>query len=343
MTEQHEEQQWRGKRVLVTGGLGFIGSNLVHRLHALGAQPLVVDALVPGHGGNRANLAGIEEAVEIITGDLRDRVLMENLVASQEVIFNLAGQISHEDSMRDPFTDLEHNTRAPLTLLEACRTANPEVRVVFTGTRQQYGRPQYLPVDERHPMRPVDVNGVNKWAGEYYHLLYAEVYGMRCCSLRLTNCYGPRQVTDRHTQGAFPFFIGLALAGKPITLYDEGQFRRDINYVDDVVDALLLAGASDAAAGEAFNLGSPPLTLREFVETLGEVVGGVDLHFIPYPPQRKKIEIGDTYCEYGKISRTLNWLPRTALRDGLAQTVAWHRANTHGTGASDIYRKEGPA
>jgi UDP-glucose 4-epimerase len=328
MTEQHASY-WRGKRTLVTGGLGFIGSNLVHRLHALGAQIMVVDALVPGHGGDRANLDGLGEDVEVIVGDLRDRLLMENLVATQDVIFNLAGQISHEDSMRDPFTDLEHNTRAPLTLLEACRTTNPNVRIVFTGTRQQYGRPQYLPVDERHPMRPVDVNGVNKWAGEYYHLLYHDVYGMRTCSLRLTNCYGPRQVTDRHTQGAFPFFIGLALAGKPITLYDQGQFKRDINYVDDVVEALLLAGENDAAIGEAFNLGSPPLTLREFVETLGEVIGGVDLHFIPYPPQRKQIEIGDTFCEYGKISRTLNWLPRTELRDGLRKTVAWHRAHTH--------------
>lgn len=325
---------WRGVRVLVTGGLGFIGSNLVHRLHALGARVMVVDALVPGHGGDRANLDGLGTAVEVIVGDLRDRLLMENLVATQDVIFNLAGQISHEDSMRDPFTDLEHNTRAPLTLLEACRTANPTVKIVFTATRQQYGRPQYLPVDERHPMRPVDVNGVNKWAGEYYHLLYHDVYGMRTCSLRLTNCYGPRQVTDRHTQGAFPFFIGLALAGRPITLYDQGQFRRDINYVDDVVEALLLAGEHDAAIGEAFNLGSPPVSLREFVETLGDVVGGVDLHFIPYPPARKAIEIGDTFCEYGKISRTLNWLPRTALRDGLERTVAWHRAHA---------QKEGPA
>ncbi|MGI8855245.1 MAG: NAD-dependent epimerase/dehydratase family protein [Thermomicrobiales bacterium] len=333
MIEQ-EPSYWRGVRTLVTGGLGFIGSNLVHRLHALGARVMVVDALVPGHGGDRANLDGLGTTVEVIIGDLRDRLLMENLVAAQEVIFNLAGQISHEDSMRDPFTDLEHNTRAPLTLLEACRTTNPQVKVIFTGTRQQYGRPQYLPVDERHPMRPVDVNGVNKWAGEYYHLLYHDVYGMRTCSLRLTNCYGPRQVTDRHTQGAFPFFIGLALAGKPITLYDQGQFKRDINYVDDVVEALLLAGEHDAAIGEPFNLGSPPVSLREFVETLGEVVGGVDLHFIPYPPQRKAIEIGDTFCEYGKISRTLNWLPRTSLRDGLAQTVAWHRAHA---------QKEGPA
>ena len=322
-----ERARWRGVRTLVTGGLGFIGSNLVHRLHALGATVMVVDALIPGHGGSRANLDGLGDAVEVIIGDLRDRDLMENLVATQDVIFNLAGQISHEDSMRDPFTDLEHNTRAPLTLLEACRTANPNVRVVFTGTRQQYGRPQYVPVDERHPMRPVDVNGVNKWAGEYYHLLYHEVYDMRTCSLRLTNCYGPRQVTDRHTQGAFPFFIGRALAGQPITLYDEGQFKRDINFVDDVVEALLLAGENDAAIGEAFNLGSPPVTLREFVETLGAMVGEVDVHYIPYPPQRRAIEIGDTYCEYGKISRTLNWLPRTSLRDGLRQTIAWHRAH----------------
>jgi UDP-glucose 4-epimerase len=326
MIEQ-QPSYWRGVRTLVTGGLGFIGSNLVHRLHALGARVMVVDALIPGHGGDRANLDGLGGDVEVIVGDLRDRMLMENLVATQDVIFNLAGQISHEDSMRDPFTDLEHNTRAPLTLLEACRTANPTVKIIFTGTRQQYGRPQYVPVDERHPMRPVDVNGVNKWAGEYYHLLYHDVYGMRACSLRLTNCYGPRQVTDRHTQGAFPFFIGLALAGKPITLYDEGQFKRDINYVDDVVDALLLAGEHDAAIGEAFNLGSPPVSLRAFVETLDAVVGGVDLHFIPYPPQRKAIEIGDTFCEYGKISRTLHWLPRTSLRDGLHQTVAWHRAH----------------
>lgn len=322
-----EHGKWRGVRTLVTGGLGFIGSNLVHRLHALGATVMVVDALIPGHGGTRANLDGLGNAVEVIVGDLRDRDLMENLVATQEVIFNLAGQISHEDSMRDPFTDLEHNTRAPLTLLEACRAANPTVRIVYTGTRQQYGRPQYVPVDERHPMRPVDVNGVNKWAGEYYHLLYHEVYGMRTCSLRLTNCYGPRQVTDRHTQGAFPFFIGRALAGQPITLYDEGQFKRDINFVDDVVEALLLAGENDAAIGEAFNLGSPPITLREFVETLGTVVEELDVHYIPYPPQRKAIEIGDTYCEYGKISRTLNWLPRTSLRDGLRQTIAWHRAH----------------
>lgn len=326
MTEP-QRAEWSGVRTLVTGGLGFIGSNLVHRLHALGATVMVVDALIPGHGGSRANLDGLGNAVEVIVGDLRDRVLMENLVATQQVIFNLAGQISHEDSMRDPFTDLEHNTRAPLTLLEACRTANPDVRVVFTGTRQQYGRPQYVPVDERHPMQPVDVNGVNKWAGEYYHLLYHEVYGMRTCSLRLTNCYGPRQVTDRHTQGAFPFFIGRALAGQPITLYDEGQFKRDINFVDDVVEALVLAGENDAAIGEAFNLGSPPVTLREFVETLGDVVGGVDVHYIPYPPQRRAIEIGDTYCEYGKISRTLNWLPRTSLRDGLQKSIAWHRAH----------------
>lgn len=319
--------QWRGVRTLVTGGLGFIGSNLVHRLHALGAVVTVVDALIPGHGGNRANIAGTEPDVHVIIGDLRDRPLIEDLVAGQDVIFNLAGQISHEDSMADPFTDLELNTRAPLTLLEACRAVNRDARIIFTATRQQYGKPQYVPIDERHPMNPVDTNGVHKWAGEYYHLLYHRVYGMRTCSLRLTNTYGPRQVHDRATQGVFPFWIGRALARQPILLYDGGHEIRDINYVDDVVDALLLAGMSDEAVGEAFNLGGPPVTLRQFAETLAEVVGGLDMHEVAYPPARKAIAPGDMYLEYGKISRVLHWLPQTGLRDGIRRTVDFYRSD----------------
>lgn len=315
---------WEGLPVLVTGGLGFVGSNLVHRLHALGARVTVLDALIPGHGGDRANIAGCD-SVRVVIGDVRDRPLVGDLVGGQAVIFNLAGQISHEDSMADPFTDLSLNALAPLTLLEACRHGNREARIVYTATRQSYGWPQYLPVDERHPMQPVDNNGVHKWAGETYHLLYAHVYGMRACSLRLTNCYGPRQVHDRHTQGVFPFFIGRALARLPLSLYDGGRDLRDVNYVDDVTDALLLAGASEAADGEAFNLGSPPVSLREFAETLGEVVGGVETVEVQYPPNRKAISIGDIYLEYGKISRVLHWTPKTGLRDGLAQTVAFYR------------------
>ncbi len=315
---------WEGLPVLVTGGLGFVGSNLVHRLHALGARVTVLDALISGHGGDRANVAGCD-GVRVVIGDVRDRPLVADLVSEQAVIFNLAGQISHEDSMADPFTDLSLNTLAPLTLLEACRHGNREARIIYTATRQSYGKPQYLPVDERHPMQPVDNNGVHKWAGETYHLLYAHVYGMRTCSVRLTNCYGPRQVHDRHTQGVFPFFIGRALARLPISLYDGGHELRDVNYVDDVTDALLLAGASEAADGEAFNLGSAPVSLREFAETLGEVAGGVETVEVPYPPHRKAIAIGDIYLEYGKIGRVLHWSPKTDLRDGLAKTVAFYQ------------------
>lgn len=319
--------EWCGVRTLVTGGLGFIGSNLVQRLVTLGAVVTVVDALIPGHGGDRANIAGCEADMRVVIGDLRDGPLMEDIVAGQEVIFNLAGQISHEDSMADPFTDLALNTLAPLTLLEACRHHNREARIVFTATRQSYGKPQYVPVDERHPMLPVDTNGVHKWAGEYYHLLYQRVYGMRTCSLRLTNTYGPRQVHDRHTQGVFPFWIGRALAGLPLALYDGGHELRDVNYVDDVVDALLLAGMSDAAVGEAFNLGSPPISLRQFAETLCEVVGGGELIDVQYPPERKAIAPGDTYLEYGKISRVLHWMPKTGLREGIAKTVEFYRGH----------------
>ena len=325
LTASDTDTQWQGMRVLVTGGLGFVGSNLVHRLVGLGAFVTVVDALIPGHGGNRANIAGVESTVRVVIGDLRDRPLMEAIVTGQDVIFNLAGQISHEDSMADPFTDLALNTLAPLTLLEACRSTNREARIVFTATRQSYGKPQYVPVDERHPMLPVDTNGVHKWAGEYYHLLYHRVYGMRTCSLRLTNTYGPRQVHDRHTQGVFPFWIGRALAGLPLALYDGGHELRDANYVEDVVDALLLAGTHDAAIGEAFNLGGEPVSLRQFAETLSDVVGGVELIDVPYPPNRKVIAPGDTYLEYGKISRVLHWMPRTPLREGIAKTVAFYR------------------
>lgn len=317
--------QWHGVRTLVTGGLGFIGSNLVHRLVALGAAVTVIDALIPGHGGNRANIAGVESAVRVVIGDLRDRPLVEDLVTGQDVIFNLAGQISHEDSMADPFTDLALNTLAPLTVLEACRSRNRDARVIFTATRQSYGKPQYVPVDERHPMLPVDTNGVHKWAGEYYHLLYHNVYGIRTCSLRLTNTYGPRQVHDRHTQGVFPFWIGRALAGLPLALYDGGNELRDVNYVDDVVDALLLAAMSDEAIGEPFNLGGPPVSLRQFAETLSAVVGGLELIDVIYPPDRKAIAPGNIYLEYGKISRVLQWMPKTPLHEGIAQTVEFYR------------------
>ena len=312
--------------VLVTGGLGFIGSTLARRLVGLGARVTLVDSLLPGAGGNLFNIDDIKDQVRVNISDVRDPVSFQYLIRGQRYLFNLAGQVSHIDSMRDPFTDLAINATSQLSMLEACRHHNPEVRVVFTATRQQYGRARYLPIDEQHPQRPVDVNGINSIAGESYHLLYHEVYGIRATSLRLTNTYGPRMLIRHNRQTAIGWLIRLAVEGKTIELFGDGEQRRDFTYVDDAVEALLLAATRPEAIGEVFNLGGDPVPLRHAVETLVELAaspGGFRL--VPFPPERKAIDIGDVYTDYGKITRTLGWQPQTTLRDGLARAVAFYQ------------------
>lgn len=317
---------YRGRRVMVTGGLGFIGSNLARRLVDLGADILIVDSLIPEYGGNLFNIHGIEDRVRVNIADVRQGTTMEYLVRDREVIFNLAGQVSHIDSMRQPFTDLEINCRAQLSLLEACRRRNPRAKVVFAGTRQVYGRPERLPVDETHLVRPVDVNGINKAAGEYYHLLYNQVFGVRACSLRLTNVYGPRQLIKHNRQGFIAWFIRLAIEDRDIEVYGDGSQLRDFVYVDDVVDAFLRAGASEACNGEVFNVGGrEPMSHRDLVTLLLEVAGSGRVRFVDWPPEKKRIDIGSFYTDWSKFQRTTGWEPTVGLRDGLARTIAYYR------------------
>jgi len=316
---------YRGRRVLVTGGLGFIGSNLCRSLADLGAQVVAVDSLLPEYGGNLFNLAGYEERVRVNIADVRGHA-MEYLVRGQEILFNLAGQVSHIDSMTDPFTDLEINCRSQLWILEAVRKSNPDLKLVYAGTRQVYGKPRYLPVDEAHLLNPTDVNGINKISGEFYHLVYHSVYGIRACSLRLTNSYGPRQLIRHARQGFIGWFVRQALLGEEIQLFGDGSQRRDFDYVDDVVDAFLRAGAMDAADGEIFNLGGDaPLSLLELTKLLIQVAGHGSYRLVPFPPERRRIDIGDFYADAGKIARVLGWVPRVPLRDGLARTLAFYR------------------
>ncbi len=316
---------YRGRRVLVTGGLGFIGSNLSRTLADLGATVTAVDSLLPDYGGNLFNLAGYEDKIRINIADVRGHG-MEYLVKDQEVLFNLAGQVSHVDSMSDPVTDLEINCKSQLTLLEAVRRGNPELKIVYAGTRQVYGRPLYLPVDEKHLLQPVDVNGINKISGEFYHLVYHQVYGIRACSLRLTNTYGPRQLIRHNRQGFVGWFVRRAAFGEVIQVFGDGQQKRDFNHVDDVVDALLRAGAADAADGQVFNLGAPPpVSLLELAELLIEVAGGGRCELVPFPPERKRIDVGDFYADITKIGATLGWRPSTPLREGLLATVDYYR------------------
>lgn len=318
---------YRDRRTLVTGGLGFIGSNLCRRLADLGARVTAVDSLLPEYGGNLFNLAGYEERVRVNIADVRGHG-MEYLVKGQEVLFNLAGQVSHLDSMSDPVTDLEINCTSQLRLLEAVRKGNPELKIVYAGTRQIYGRPQYLPVDEKHLLQPVDVNGINKISGEFYHLVYHQVYGIRASSLRLTNTYGPRQLIRHNRQGFIGWFIRQAAFGEEIQVFGDGSQKRDFNHVDDVVDAFLRAGATDASDGQVLNLGAEtPVSLLDLVRLLVDVAGGGRYRLVPFPPERKRIDIGDFYADISKARATLGWTPSVPLREGLRSTVAYYRAN----------------
>lgn len=315
-----------GKRVLVTGGLGFIGSNLAHRLVELGADVLLVDSLIPEYGGNVFNVHGIEDRLRINIADMRDEHGLRYLVQEQDLIFNLAGQVSHTDSMIDPYTDLEINARSQLSLLEACRHGNPATKVVFASTRQIYGRPEYLPVDERHPLRPADVNGINKLAGEWYHLVYHQVYGLRTVSLRLTNTYGPRMRIRDARQTFIGWWFRLLLEGKTLSIYGDGLQVRDFNYIDDVVEALLMVAATEAADGQIYNLGSDdPINLINLARLLVEVNGGGQYELLPFPAERKRIDIGDYYGDYRRIRSKLGWRPLVGLRDGMTRTVDYFR------------------
>jgi UDP-glucose 4-epimerase len=323
---REHEKFYRGRRVLITGGLGFIGSNLARRLAALGADVLIIDSLIPDYGGNLFNIEDIADRVRVNIADIRTEASMQVLVQKRDIIFNLAGQVSHIDSMRDPHTDLEINCRAQLSLLEACRRRNPGVRVVFAGTRQVYGKPEYLPVDERHLVNPADINGINKAAGEYYHLLYNNVFGIRASSLRLTNVYGPRQLIKHNRQGFIGWFIRLAIEDNEIQIFGDGSQVRDFVYVDDVSDAFLRAGASDACDGQAFNVGgNEPTSHRDLVALLVDVAGSGRARFVEWPPDKKRIDIGSFYSDSTKFNRVVGWAPTVDLREGLKRTVAFYR------------------
>jgi UDP-glucose 4-epimerase len=319
------DEAFGGRRVLITGGLGFIGSNLAHRLVGLGADVALVDNMTPTHGGNRFNIHGIEDRVDVHIGDLRDGDRIRGLVSGRDYIFNLAGQSAHFDSMEDPFNDLALNCTAQLSLLEACRAENREARIVFASTRQVYGRPDYLPVDERHALRPVDVNGIHKLAGEQYHLLYRDVYGIRSCALRLTNTIGPRMRVKDARQTFLGIWVREVVRGEPFEVWG-GEQLRDFNFVDDVVDAMLMAALAGASDGQLFNLGGPEVvSLRELADLLVEVNGCGSYEVRPYPADRKVIDIGDYYGDSSLASATLGWQARTELRTALSVTLDYYR------------------
>ncbi len=326
MTGVDLHEAYAGSRVLITGGLGFIGSNLARKLVDLGSQVVLVDSLVPEYGGSLHNVAGIDTAVRINISDVRDEHSLQVVLRDQDVVFNLAGQTSHLDSMTDPYTDLEINCRSQLSILEACRRHNPEAKIVFASTRQIYGKPRYLPVDEAHPIEPVDVNGINKTAGEWYHRLYGDVYGLRVTALRLTNTYGPRMRVKDARQTFLGYWLRMVVEGSEFVVFGDGSQLRDFNFVDDVVDAFLVAAADEGANGRVYNLGGEPaVSLAALAELLVSVAGSGTFRIVPFPPDRKAIDIGDYFADASRIRSELGWMPKIDLEEGLSRSVAFFR------------------
>jgi nucleoside-diphosphate-sugar epimerase len=309
----------------VTGGLGFIGSNLAHTLVELGADLTLVDSLPPEFGGDPRNVEDIRDRVRVVVGDIQDEAVMAPLLPEQDYLFNLAAQVGHAASLQDPLRDLGANTVSHVALLESCRRLNPGIRIVHAGTRQIYGRPQRLPVDETHPLAPLDFNGISKLAGEWYHCLYHRIHGLRTTSLRMTNVYGPRMYVRDGRKNFIGLWVRQLVEGQELTIFGDGSQVRDLNYVDDVIAALLLCAAAPQAVGQIYNLGAGPVSLLELAREMIAANDGGAYRLEPFPPERKKIDIGDYYADFGKIRAQLGWSPRVPLGEGLRRTLAHFR------------------
>lgn len=316
---------WEGRRALITGGAGFLGSNLAHALARLGARLTLLDSFEPDGGANEANLAGIEGEVRLVRGDLRTLVNLEELLEGQDYLFNLAGLTSHKGSMEDPFRDMAVNATAQLRLLEALRRGGSRPRVVHASTRQFYGRPRWLPVGEDHPLDPPDVNGIAKLAGERLWLLYGRVYGIEVSALRLTNCYGPRVRIKDARQNFIGLWIRRVLEGEPIEVWGGDQLR-DLSYADDVVAAMLAAARSPETIGRPLNVGGfPAVPLRQLAERLIAANGGGSYVVKPFPDEQRAIDIGSFEADDSAFRAATGWAPKVPLAEGLARTLAYFR------------------
>src|SRR5215467_11038507 len=314
-------------RAVITGGLGLIGSAIARRLVALGAEVLLIDSMVPEYGGNLANIAEIRDRVTVNIADLRGGYALPHLLAGRDFLFNLAAQTSHLDSMSAPEDDLAINCTAQLQLLEACRAVNPGIAIVHAGTRQIYGRPEYLPVDERHPLRPVDVNGVNKMAGEAYHLLYRDVYGIKTRSLRLTNVYGPGMRIRDARQTFLGIWLRRVVEGAPFEVWG-GEQRRDLLYVDDAAEAFLHAALTPEAEGQALNVGGDAAySLAEIAEAMIRANGGGRYEVREFPAERKRIDIGDFLIDDRRFRTLSGWRPRVGIPEGLRRSLEYYRGH----------------
>ncbi|MAH48162.1 NAD-dependent epimerase [Candidatus Pacearchaeota archaeon] len=322
------ERTYFGKNVLITGGLGFLGTSLSHRLVELGAGITLADACLPQYGSNPFNLEGIEEGVKLNVNDVRDESAMNHLVRNQDFIFHFAGQVAHNESLENPFLDLDINCKGTLTLLEACRKNNPDAKLFFSGSRMQYGKTEKLPVDEGHPLRPKSPYGVHKAAAEEYFSYYNREQGLKTTSFRITNPYGPRSQMKHSKYGMVNWFIRQAMDGNPIKVFGEGKQIRDYIYVDDLVEAFLMTGIGEETDGEIFNAGSGiPVEFVEMAKTIVDVVGNGTVEYTEWPADYKNIETGDFYADISKIRSMTGWQPKNTLEEGIRKTFEFYTKN----------------
>lgn len=316
---------YKGRKALITGGLGFVGSNLAHRLVTSGASVTTLDNEHPDFGANRFNLNGIEKTVQVIHGDIRDAESCRNAVKGQDIVFHLAAQVSHIDSMKEPFFDIDVNARGTATLLESCRHHAPGVRFIYGGTRGQYGKLLKVPVDETHALFPLDVYGANKTVGELYTLVYTNAGWVAGSSVRMNNTYGPRHQMKHAKYGILNWFIRLAFDGQTIKIFGEGKQLRDYNHIDDTVDALVRAGITPEAVGQVYNLGSgAAIEFREMTKQVVAACGSGAYEFVPWPEDRKRIEVGDFAADFSKAQKELGWNPVVKFDVGLRSTVEFY-------------------
>jgi len=326
--EDYTIKRMDGERVLILGGLGGIGSNIAQDAVNLGAEVTVYDSLMEGTGTNIHNIKNIKEKVEVIKDDIRDFKSLSKAVKGKNIIFNCAGQVSHILSMKDPFLDIDINCTGQINVLESCRKFNDQAKIIFTGTRGQTGIPQYSPIDENHPDNPTDIYGANNLAAEFYHLIYHKAYGMWTTSLRLTNTYGPRAKMNSPQHSIINWLISKAMLDEEIPVYKPGTQLRDINYMQDVVDALILASQNHNANGQKFFLGSGKgVTFVDIINSIIRIAKKGSYKLVEWPKDREKIETGSVIVDYSKINKILGWYPKTSLEEGITKSLSFYKEN----------------
>lgn len=319
---------YKNKKVLITGGLGFIGSNLCIKLAELGAEVLVIDNMLPRQGGNLFNVEPVKNKIKINVSDIRNSVSMNHLVKGQDYVFHLAGQVNHVDSVKNPLQDLSINVEGTLVLMEALRKNNPDARVIFTGTRGEYGASLKLPVAESHAINPIGIYAITNFAAERIVLTYHNLHKIKSVCLRITNTYGPRHQMQHDEYGVFNWFIRKAMDNEVIPVFGDGRIIRDYLYVDDLIEVLLGIALAEKAYGEVFNIGSGiPVNFIDLAETIIKIAGTGKTKYTDFSTERKSLEPGDYYADISKVKSIVKWQPKTKLEDGIKKTIAYYKKN----------------